>query len=53
MKNYHFGVKLQNRELNLVFVKVLSGFQSFFWGEGGGNHERSVKNYCAGNIPHR
>ena len=33
----------------VVFVKLLSGFQSF----AGGGHERSVKHYFPGNIPHQ
>ena len=40
----------------VVFVKVLSGFQSFAGrggGGGGGGHERSVKHYFPGNIPHQ
>ena len=40
----------------VVFVKVLSGFQSFpkgGGGGGGGGHDRSVKHYFPGNIPHQ
>ena len=66
MKTYHFEVNLQSRELNLVLSKTVMTVKQVplaKWSFSykccadfkalGGNHERSVKNYVAGNIPHR
>ena len=59
MKKYHFGVKLQSRELNLVLKKLRDRYHL----QNGSFRKRAVwtskhfgkisQNYSSGNIPHQ
>ena len=66
MKKYNSGLELQSRDVNLVLRKTAMilgevpfarrSFSQKYCPDFevlGGNHERSVKNYFPGNIPHR
>ena len=63
MKKYKSGLELQSRDVNLVLKNCDDPQRLYHLQEGrfrnpdfevfGGNHERLVKNYFSGNIPHR